>query len=55
MESVTALVDRMHRNPNVFKDVKIGSGQKVPRTNEWLFSITFGYAPPKLAAPTTQK
>jgi hypothetical protein len=54
MESVTALVDRMHRKPDVFKDVSIGPGTKVPRTQEWLFSITFGYAPPKLAGPTTQ-
>jgi hypothetical protein len=54
MESVTALVDRMHRKPDVFKDVSIGPGAKVPRTQEWLFSITFGYVPPKPAGPTTQ-
>jgi hypothetical protein len=52
MESVTALVDRMHRRADVFKDVKIGPGTKVPRTQEWLFSITFGYVPPKIAAAT---
>jgi hypothetical protein len=54
MESVTELVDRMHKKPDVFKDVKIGPGTKVPKTQEWLFSITFGYAPPKAAGPTTQ-
>ena len=47
-----ALVDRMHRRADVFKDVKIGPGTKVPRTQEWLFSITFGYVPPKIAAAT---
>jgi hypothetical protein len=49
LESVTALQDRMNRNPNVFKDVKIGPETKVPRTQEFLFSITFGYLAPKPA------
>ncbi len=49
LESVTALVDRMNHNPAVFRDVKIGPGTKVPRTQEWLFSLTFGYLPPKAA------
>ena len=50
LESVTALVDRMNRNPSVFKDPKTGPETKVPRTQEFLFSITFGYVPPKPAA-----
>ena len=54
LESVTSLVDRMHRDSSVFKDVKIGPGTKVPRSQEWLFSITFGYVPPKPGAATTQ-
>jgi hypothetical protein len=50
LESVTALRDRMGRNPSVFKDIKIGPETKVPRTQEFLFSITFSYEPPKPAA-----
>ena len=52
LESVTALADRMNHNPAVFKGVKIGPGTKIPRTQEWLFSITFGYLSPKPAEPT---
>jgi hypothetical protein len=51
LESVTALVDRMNRNPSVFKDPKTGPETKVPRTQEFLFSITFGYVPPKPSEP----
>ncbi|HEY1921344.1 MAG TPA: hypothetical protein VGG44_01155 [Tepidisphaeraceae bacterium] len=47
LESVTALVDQMRRNPTAFTDIKIGPGTKIPRTQEWLFSITFNYVPPK--------
>jgi hypothetical protein len=52
LESVTALRDRMGRNPSVFKDIKIGPETKVPRTQEFLFSITFSYEPPK---PTVEQ
>ena len=51
LESVTALVDRMNHNPAVFKDPKPGPEIKMPRTQEFLFSIVFGYLPPKAAAP----
>jgi len=54
LESVTALVDRMNHNPVVFKDPKPGPEIKMPRTQEFLFSIVFGYLPPKAAAPTVQ-
>jgi hypothetical protein len=54
LESVTALVDRMNRNPSVFKDPKTGPETKVPRTQEFLFSITFGYVPPKPSEPAAQ-
>jgi hypothetical protein len=47
LESVTALVDRMRHNPTAFTDIKIGPETKVPRTQEFLFSITFNYVPPK--------
>ncbi len=53
-ESATALADRMNRNPAVFKDVKIGPGAKLPRSQEWLFSISFGYLPPKATEPAAQ-
>jgi hypothetical protein len=54
LESVTALVDRMNRNPSVFKDPKTGPETKVPRTQEFLFSIAFGYVPPKAATAAAQ-
>jgi hypothetical protein len=47
LESVTALVDLMRRNTTAFTDIKIGPETKVPRTQEFLFSITFNYVPPK--------
>ena len=50
LESVTALQDQMRRKPSLFKDVKIGPETKVPRTQEFLFSITFSYQLPKPAA-----
>ncbi|HEX4053967.1 MAG TPA: hypothetical protein VHX86_06855 [Tepidisphaeraceae bacterium] len=53
LESVTALVERMRHNPTAFKDIKIGPGTKVPRTQEWLFSITFSYVPSKTAGTTS--
>jgi hypothetical protein len=53
LESVTALVDQMRRNTTAFTDIKIGPGTKVPRTQEWLFSITFNYVPPKIAPEKT--
>lgn len=53
LESVTALVERMRHNPTAFKDIKIGPGTKVPRTQEWLFSITFSYVPSKTAETTS--
>jgi len=53
LESVTALVDLMRRNTTAFTDIKIGPGTKVPRTQEWLFSITFNYVPPKTTPATT--
>jgi hypothetical protein len=52
---VTALGDRMRRNPSVFKDVKIGPETKVPRTQEFLFSITFSYEPPKPTQPPAEQ
>ena len=55
LESVTALRDRMGRNPSVFKDIKIGPETKVPRTQEFLFSITFGYEPPKPTPPAAEQ
>ncbi|MGD0388775.1 MAG: hypothetical protein ABSC42_07460 [Tepidisphaeraceae bacterium] len=54
LESVTALRDRMGRNPSVFKDIKIGPETKVPRTQEFLFSITFSYEPPKPTPPAAE-
>jgi hypothetical protein len=54
VESVTALADRMNRDPARFKNVKIGPETKVPRTQEWLFSITYGYVPPKTSEPAAQ-
>ena len=47
LESVTALRDRMSRNPSPFQNVNIGPETKIPRTQEFLFSITFSYQPPK--------
>jgi hypothetical protein len=55
LESVTALRDRMGRNPAVFKDIKIGPETKVPRTQEFLFSITFSYEPPKPTQPAAEQ
>jgi hypothetical protein len=52
-ESVTALGEQMRRNPTAFTDIKIGPGTKVPRTQEWLFSITFNYVPPKITPAKT--
>ncbi len=52
-DSVTALGDRMRHNPTAFTDIKIGPGTKVLRTQEWLFSITFNYVPPKQAPAKT--
>ncbi|MGD0464135.1 MAG: hypothetical protein ABSB74_16760 [Tepidisphaeraceae bacterium] len=52
-DSVTALGDLMQRNPTAFTDIKIGPGTKVPRTQEWLFSITFNYVPPKTTPAKT--
>ncbi len=51
-ESVTALVERMRHNPTAFKDIKIGPETKVPRTQEYLFSITFSYLPSKTGEAT---
>jgi hypothetical protein len=53
MESVTTLVDLMHHSPDKFKDVNIGSQQKVGRTNEWSFTISFGYLAPESAGSTS--
>ena len=47
LESVTALGELMQHNPTAFKDIKIGPETKVPRTQEFLFSITFNYIPSK--------
>ncbi|MGD0539893.1 MAG: hypothetical protein ABSB33_00105 [Tepidisphaeraceae bacterium] len=52
-ESVTALVDRMRHNPTAFTEIKIGPETKVPRTQEYLFSITFNYVPPKTTPAKT--
>jgi hypothetical protein len=52
MVNVTALVERMHKNPDQFRNVQIGSGQKVPRSNEWLFTIQYDYVPPKIELAT---
>jgi hypothetical protein len=49
LESVTALADRMRHNPTAFKNIAIGPETKVPRTQEFLFSITFSYVPSKPA------
>lgn len=46
-ESVSALVERMRHNPTAFTDIKIGPETRVPRTQEYLFSISFTYVPPK--------
>ncbi len=54
LESVTALVDQMRRNTTAFTDIKIGPGTKVPRTQEWLFSGTFEYVPPKTTPAKTE-
>jgi hypothetical protein len=54
LESVTALVDQMRRNTSAFTDIKIGPGTKVPRTQEWLFSVTFNYVPPKTTPARTE-
>jgi hypothetical protein len=48
----TRIADRMNQNP-AFKNVKLGPETKVPRTQEYLFSITYDYVAPK-ATPTTQ-
>jgi hypothetical protein len=45
-ESVTALEDRMRRNSSAFKDIHLGGEAKVPRSNEYVFSIAFTYEPP---------
>jgi hypothetical protein len=45
-ESVTALEDRMRRNSAAFKNIRIGAEAKVPRSNEYVFSIAFTYEPP---------
>lgn len=54
-DSVTALAERMRRNSGAFKDIRIGSEARVPRTNEYVFSIAFSYAPPSptAAAPAS--
>jgi hypothetical protein len=51
LESVTALEDRMRHNPTAFTDIKNGPETRVPRTQEYLFSITFTYVPSKPAPP----
>jgi len=52
VETVTSMDDRMNQNAAIFKNVKIGPETKVPRTQEYLFSITFDYVPPHAAAAT---
>jgi len=44
-ENVTALVDRMRRNP-AFVDIRIGQETNTGRSREWSFSLTFDYVPP---------
>ncbi len=55
IESVTALEDRMRRSPTVFKDIRPGGEAKVPRSDEYTFSIAYGYEPPSAPEPTPTK
>jgi hypothetical protein len=44
-ENVTALVDRMRRNPAIV-NIRIGQETNTGRSREWSFSLTFTYVPP---------